>query len=75
MVLHEEKSEQVVMAKRNPIKNPHAVALGKLGGVKGGPVRAAHLTKVQREVIASKGGKAEAAKHAGHATKKKGTSK
>jgi len=35
-------------------KNPHAVALGKLGGSKGGKVRAAKLTAEQRSEIARK---------------------
>lgn len=33
-------------------KNPAAVALGKLGGKKGGPARAARLTPEQRREIA-----------------------
>ena len=37
------------MAKK---KNPHAVALGKLGGSKGGKIRAAKLTSEQRSKIA-----------------------
>jgi hypothetical protein len=39
------------MAKK---KNPHAVALGKIGGSKGGKVRAAKLTAEQRSEIARK---------------------
>lgn len=39
-------------------KNPHAVALGSKGGKKGGPARAAALTKKQRVAIATQGGKA-----------------
>lgn len=35
-------------------KNPHAVALGKLGGPKGGRARAEKLTAGQRSEIASK---------------------
>jgi hypothetical protein len=35
-------------------KNPHAVALGKLGGSKGGKIRAAKLTPKQRSDIARK---------------------
>ncbi|MFA5079056.1 MAG: histone H1 [Dehalococcoidia bacterium] len=35
-------------------KNPHAVALGKLGGSKGGKIRAAKLTPEQRKEIAQK---------------------
>ena len=33
-------------------KNPAAVALGRLGGLKGGPARAKKLTKEQRKEIA-----------------------
>jgi hypothetical protein len=33
-------------------KNPAAVALGKLGGLKGGPARAARLSSEQRSAIA-----------------------
>lgn len=39
------------MAKK---KNPHAVALGKMGGAKGGNIRAAKLTAEQRSDIARK---------------------
>lgn len=35
-----------------PPKNPAAVALGKLGGSKGGKARAASLTATQRQAIA-----------------------
>ncbi len=35
-------------------KNPHAVALGKMGGSKGGKIRAAKLTAEQRREIARK---------------------
>ena len=35
-----------------PAKNPAAVALGKLGGAKGGKARAAKLTKERRSEIA-----------------------
>lgn len=35
-------------------KNPAAVALGRLGGRKGGPARAAKLTPEQRKEIAKK---------------------
>lgn len=36
-------------------RNPAAVALGKLGGAKGGHARAKSLTKKQRAEIAKKG--------------------
>jgi hypothetical protein len=39
-------------------KNPAAVALGRLGGKKGGPARAAKLTKEQRAEIARKAAEA-----------------
>lgn len=35
-------------------KNPNAVALGRLGGLKGGKARAKKLTKEQRSEIARK---------------------
>jgi len=35
-------------------KNPHAVELGRLGGLKGGKARAEKLTKKQRVEIAKK---------------------
>jgi hypothetical protein len=35
-------------------KNPHAVALGKLGGRKGGKARAAKLSPAKRKAIARK---------------------
>jgi hypothetical protein len=41
-----------------PKKNPHAVALGRLGGKKGGPARAAKLTPEQRREIAKKAAEA-----------------
>lgn len=39
-------------AKANPQKNPAAVALGRLGGLKGGKARAANLTAKERSDIA-----------------------
>jgi hypothetical protein len=36
-------------------RNPHAVALGMLGGAKGGRVRAEKLTKAKKKSIARKG--------------------
>ena len=35
-------------------KNPHAVALGRMGGQKGGKARAATLSPTRRKVIARK---------------------
>lgn len=47
-------------AKKKPVKkkNPAAVALGKLGGKKGGKARAAALTPEQRAEIAKKAAQA-----------------
>lgn len=39
-------------------RNPHAVALGRLGGQKGGKARAAKLTPEQRSEISRKAAKA-----------------
>ena len=39
-------------------KNPHAVALGRLGGLKGGKSRASKLTPEQRKEIAQKAARA-----------------
>ncbi len=38
----------------HPGKNPHAVALGRLGGAKGGPARAKALSARQRSQIAAR---------------------
>jgi len=42
----------------DPSKNPHAVALGRLGGLKGGIARAAALGPRKRSAIAAKAAKA-----------------
>ncbi|MGZ3580880.1 MAG: hypothetical protein ACXWMH_11215 [Syntrophales bacterium] len=39
-------------------KNPHAVALGRLGGLKGGKARSDKLTKKRKIAIAKKAAKA-----------------
>jgi hypothetical protein len=41
-----------------PEKNPAAVALGRLGGIKGGPARAAKLSAKTRSEIAKRAAKA-----------------
>ena len=43
-------------------KNPAAVALGRLGGLKGGKARAAKLTPEQRRAIAQKAARSRWAK-------------
>ena len=45
-----------------PEKNPAAVALGRLGGIKGGAARAKKLTAQERSEIAKKAAKARWAK-------------
>jgi hypothetical protein len=45
-----------------PKKNPAAVALGRLGGKKGGPARAARMTQAERAECARKGGAARMSK-------------
>ena len=45
-----------------PPKNPAAVALGRLGGLKGGVARAAKLSSAKRKEIAKKAAKARWAK-------------
>jgi hypothetical protein len=41
----------------DPNKNPHAVALGRLGGLKGGVARAAKLSPKKRSQIAARAAK------------------
>jgi hypothetical protein len=48
---------------QEPVKNANAVALGRLGGLKGGKARAAKLSKKRRSEIASKAVKARWEKH------------
>ena len=48
----------VQFPKKPKAKNPAAVALGKLGGKKGGKARAEALTIEQRKAIAKKAAKA-----------------
>jgi hypothetical protein len=43
-------------------KNPHAVALGRRGGLKGGKARMANLTGTQRRELARKAARARWAK-------------
>jgi len=51
----EEKKESSLVI---PAKNPAAVALGRLGGLKGGKARAEKLSAKKRKEIASKAAKA-----------------
>jgi hypothetical protein len=47
-----------------PAKNPHAVALGRMGGLKGGKARAEKLSPRKRKQIAKKAAQARWAKKA-----------
>lgn len=47
-------------------KNPHAVALGRMGGLKGGKARAAKLSKKQLSEIGKKAAKARWSKAKGN---------
>lgn len=53
-----EKPAEEKQSKEQPQKNPAAVALGRLGGLAGGPARAKALTKKDRQAIAQKAAKA-----------------
>jgi hypothetical protein len=50
----EESTAEDSATAEEPVKNPAAVALGRLGGMKGGKARAAKLTPEQRIEIAKK---------------------
>jgi hypothetical protein len=50
-------------------KNPHAVALGRLGGKKGGPARARSLSAEERTESATKAGRAGGTARAKNMTK------
>jgi hypothetical protein len=47
-----ERVEIVGRRTANAERNPHAAALGRLGGLKGGPARAAKLSRGRRQEIA-----------------------
>jgi hypothetical protein len=52
-------TERLAMLRElRPQANPHAAALGHLGGLKGGPARAAALTPKRRREIARAGARA-----------------
>ena len=54
----EPKKKAAKPASKKPKKDPAAVALGRKGGLKGGPARAAKLTPEQRAESARKAAKA-----------------
>ncbi len=53
-----EKLDGTPLDDQNAGKNPAAVALGKLGGAKGGAARAAALSPAKRKAIAKKAARA-----------------
>ena len=53
-----EDDEPAVAPEPPPEKNPAAVALGRLGGLKGGKARAEKLSKERRSEIATKAAEA-----------------
>lgn len=54
----EQATGEVAPKPGNSSKNPAAVALGRLGGLKGGKARASKLTPEQRKEIAKKAAEA-----------------
>ena len=60
--LKEELRKPIQFPARAKKKNPAAVALGKLGGVKGGKARAAKLSAEERKTIAQRAAQARWAK-------------
>lgn len=57
-----EEATGEIASKPEASKNPAAVALGRLGGLKGGKARASKLTPEQRKEIAQNAAKARWAK-------------
>ena len=47
-------AKSIVSKTTEPAKNPAAVALGRLGGLRGGKARAAKLSPAKRKAIAKK---------------------
>jgi hypothetical protein len=66
-----EKMDGTPLDDPNAGKNPHAVALGRLGGIKGGKARAANLTKGDLKAIGQKGAEARWGKKTKAPAKKK----
>ncbi len=58
----EETTQEKTKEKQIKEKNPAAVALGRLGGLKGGPARARKLSKEERKAIAREAAKTRWAK-------------
>ncbi len=56
------KVVEISTGQPKPVKNPAAVALGRLGGLKGGNARAAKLSSEERKEIAQRAAKQRWAK-------------
>jgi len=65
LALPSESKQPIPFPAKARKKNPAAVALGKLGGQKGGRARAAKLSKEERVSIAQRAAKARWAKQEG----------
>ena len=61
--LKKTKVEQYENLEKDKGKNPHAVALGRMGGLKGGKARAEKLTAYERTEIAKKAANARWSKN------------
>jgi hypothetical protein len=57
------KSHNETTKRKAPVKNPAAVALGRLGGLKGGKARAKTLSVKRRQEIAKNAARKRWAKH------------
>lgn len=51
-------TERLAILRNRRVVNPHAAALGRLGGLKGGPARAAALSAKQRRDVARRAAQA-----------------
>ncbi len=58
-----DETKQYEDLKKDKGKNPHAVALGRMGGLKGGKARAEKLTAYERTEIAKKAANARWSKN------------
>ena len=58
-----DEAKQYEDLKKDKGKNPHAVALGRMGGLKGGKARAEKLTAYERTEIAKKAANARWSKN------------
>lgn len=62
-IVAQSTGQSLPVINRQPAKNPAAVALGRLGGLKGGKARAASLSATKRKEIAKKAATLRWSKH------------